>query len=109
LAGLPELGTLNRKQVAALAGIAPPNRDSDLFGVADMSGVGEHILRAVLYMSTLSAVRCNPVIKAFRQRLITVGKKPKVVLTACTRKLHTILNKMVKDQKSWAPRYGEIS
>ena len=90
-----------RKEIAALAGVAPLNRDSGLFrGSRHIWGGRAHV-RAVLYMSTLSAVRCNPVLKIFHQRLIAAGKKPKVALTACMRKLLTILNAMIKNQTSW--------
>ena len=102
IANLPELGSLNRKQIAALVGVAPLNRDSGFFrGTRSVWGGRAHV-RAVLYMSTLAAVRCNPTLKEFHQRLIAAGKKPKVALTACMRKLLTILNAMVRDQNLWA-------
>jgi len=102
ISNLPELGSLNRKQIAALVGVAPLNRDSGFFrGSRSVWGGRAHV-RAVLYMSTLAAVRCNPAMKAFHQRLIAAGKKPKVALTACMRKLLTILNAMVRDQALWA-------
>ena len=102
IANLPELGSLNRKQIAALVGVAPLNRDSGFFrGSRSVWGGRAHV-RAVLYMSTLAAVRCNPALKAFHQRLIEAGKKPKVALTACMRKLLTILNAMVRDQTAWS-------
>jgi transposase len=102
IANLPELGSLNRKQIAALVGVAPLNRDSGFFrGSRSVWGGRAHV-RAVLYMSTLAAVRCNPALKAFHQRLIAAGKKPKVALTACMRKLLTILNAMIRDQNLWA-------
>ena len=102
ISNLPELGSLNRKQIAALVGVAPLNRDSGFFrGSRSVWGGRAHV-RAVLYMSTLAAVRCNPAMKAFHQRLIAAGKKPKVALTACMRKLLTILNAMVRDQVLWA-------
>jgi len=103
VAGLPELGTLTRQQIAALVGLAPLNRDSGtLRGRRTIWGGRAHI-RAVLYMSTLVAVRHNPVLVVFYQRLRAAGKPPKVALTACMRKLLTILNAMVKHQTRWAP------
>ena len=101
LAGLPELGTLNRRQVAALLGLAPLNRDSGRYkGTRSVWG-GRASVRSVLYMSTLSATRCNPVIRPFYQRLIQSGKKHKVAMTASARKLLTILNVMVKTNTPW--------
>ena len=101
LAELPELGTLNRRQIAALAGVAPFNRDSGRFRGKRAIWGGRAEIRSVLYMSTLTAVRCNPVIRAFYLRLISAGKKHKVAMTACMRKLLTILNIMIKNQTSW--------
>ncbi len=101
LAELPELGKLNRRQIAALAGVAPFNRDSGRFRGKRSIWGGRAEIRSVLYMSTLTAVRCNPVIRAFYQRLIGSGKKHKVAMTACMRKLLTILNIMIKNQTSW--------
>lgn len=98
---LPELGTLDRKQVAALAGVAPFNRDSGRFTGKRIVWGGRANLRAVLYMSTLTAVRCNSVIKSFYNRLIEAGKPKKVAITACMRKLLTILNAMVKNNTIW--------
>lgn len=101
IAELPELGTLNRRQIAALVGVAPFNRDSGaLKGKRTIWG-GRAGVRAVLYMSTLTAVRFNPVIKTFYQRLVEAGKPHKVALTACMRKLLTILNTMVKNNTPW--------
>jgi transposase len=101
LAELPELGMLNRRQIAALAGVAPFNRDSGKFRGKRAIWGGRAEVRSVLYMSTLTAVRCNPVIRAFYQRLTRAGKKHKVAMTACMRKLLTILNVMIKNQTSW--------
>ena len=98
---LPELGTLNRKQIAALAGVAPFNRDSGRFTGKRTVWGGRANLRSVLYMSTLTAIRCNPVIKPFYNRLIEKGKVKKVAITACMRKLLTILNAMVKNNTLW--------
>lgn len=101
LADLPELGHLDRRQISALVGVAPFNRDSGtLRGRRTIFG-GRGALRAVLYMSALAAIRCNPVIKAFYQRLIAAGKAHKIALTACMRKLLTILNAIVKSGQPW--------
>jgi transposase len=101
MAKLPELGALSRRQIAALVGVAPMNRDSgQLRGRRSIFG-GRADVRAVLYMAALNAVRCNPVIKAFHQKLRDAGKPPKVALTACMRKLLTILNAMIKAQTAW--------
>lgn len=101
LAHLPELGRLNRKEIAALAGVAPLNRDSGLFrGRRQVWGGRSHV-RTALYMAALVATRYNPVIKSFYQRLLSGGKPKKVALTACMRKLLTILNAMTRAQTSW--------
>ena len=98
---LPELGTLSRQRIAALVGVAPCNRDrGTLRGTRTTWGGRAHV-RAVLSMSTLVAVRYNPVLKKFYERLRTAGKVAKVALIACMRKLLTILNAMVKHQKPW--------
>jgi transposase len=103
LADLPELGQLNRKQIAALVGVAPFNCDSGkMHGKRAIWG-GRACVRTVLYMATLSASRTNPVIKTFYERLIKAGKLPKVALVACMRKLLTILNAMVCSGKPWQP------
>jgi transposase len=106
ITGLPELGTLSRRQIAALVGVAPLNRDSGLFRGKRIVWGGRANLRAVLYMSTLSASRFNPVISSFYRRLIEAGKKPKVALTACMRKLLTILNAMMKNRVQWQAHYA---
>jgi len=106
LASLPELGTLNRKAIAALVGVAPLNRDSGTLRGRRRVWGGRAAVRAVLYMGTLVAVRHNPVLRAFYQRLRAVGKLPKVALTACMRKLLTILNAMLKHQTPWSPAYA---
>jgi transposase len=101
LADLPELGRLNRKEIAALAGVAPLNRDSGQFrGRRTVWGGRSHV-RTALYMATLVASRYNPAIKSFYQRLLSVGKPKKVALTACMRKLLTILNAMMRHQAPW--------
>ena len=103
LAGLPELGALGRRQIAALAGVAPMNRDSGTMrGRRTVSG-GRGRVRAVLYMGALVASQHNPVIRSFYQRLLAAGKPKKLALTACMRKLLTILNSMVKNGKHWNP------
>lgn len=103
LAELPELGTLSRHQIAALVGVAPVARDSGAFRGRRRVWGGRADVRAVLYMATLAAVRCNPLLRAFYRRLTGAGKLPKVALTACMRKLLTILNAMLKHQTPWAP------
>jgi transposase len=101
LTQLPELGTLNRRQIAALVGVAPFNRDSGTMrGKRTIWGGRSHV-RAVLYMATMVAARFNPVIRNFYERLCAVGKAKKVALTACMRKLLTILNAMLKHHASW--------
>jgi transposase len=108
LGGLPELGTLSRGAIAALVGVAPWNRDSGRWRGARRCRGGRADVRAVLYMATLAAVRCNPALRAFYQRLLAAGKRKKVALVACMRKLLTILNAMVKTQTSWMPRPAGI-
>ena len=101
LSQLPELGVLDRKQIAALVGVAPFNRDSGtLRGRRSIWG-GRASVRGVLYMSALSATRSNPTIRAFYQRLRAAGKLPKVALVACMRKLLTILNTMLRCRTPW--------
>lgn len=102
LAELPELGTLDRKQIAALVGVAPFNRDSgSLKGRRSIWG-GRAPVRGALYMATLVATRRNPVIRDFYNRLIAKGKLFKVALVACMRKLLTILNSMIKHKTRWS-------
>ena len=101
LAYLPELGTLDRRQVAALVGVAPFNRDSGtLRGKRTVWG-GRARLRAVLYMGALVASQYNPVIRDFYRRLLAAGKPKKLALTACMRKLLVILNSMLKHRSPW--------
>lgn len=103
LAELPELGTLDRHQIAALVGVAPLNRDSGtLRGKRSIWG-GRAPVRAALYMATLVATRFNPVIRAFYQRLCAAGKPKKLALTACMRKLLVTLNAMIKHRHPWSP------
>lgn len=101
MAELPELGQLNRKQVAALAGVAPHACDSGTLKGKRMVWGGRAALRAALYMATLSAVRCNQVIRALYERLTKAGKPKKVALVACMRRLLTILNAMVRTETRW--------
>ncbi len=101
LADLPELGTLNRQRISKLVGVAPLNCDSgQQRGVRHIFG-GRARVRSMLYMAALTALRFNPVIKEFYQRLIGKGKPHKVALTACMRKLLSIVNLMVRNQTSW--------
>lgn len=101
LARLPELGTLNRKQIAALVGVAPLNRDSGRFRGKRTVWGGRAMVRGALYMSALVATRFNPIIRCFYQRLLACGKPKKAAITACMRKLITILNAMMKHHTSW--------
>lgn len=101
LAELPELGTLDRKPLAALAGLAPFARDSGRWrGQRSIAG-GRKPVRAALYMAALAAIRCNPVIAPFYKRLRAAGKPGKLALTACMRKLLIILNAILRDKKPW--------
>lgn len=101
LAELPELGRLNRKQIAKLVGVAPLARESGTWRGRRVVWGGRAAVRAVLYMAALTAQRVNPVIRAFYQRLRAAGKPPKVALVACMRKLLTILNAMLHRQERW--------
>lgn len=101
VADLPELGQLNRQKIAALVGVAPFNHDSGQHRGKRRIFGGRTSVRSVLYMATLSAIRHNPVIKVFYQRLLKAGKLKKVALTACMRKLLVILNTMVKTGQDW--------
>lgn len=105
IAKLPELGTLNRKEIAALVGVAPFNRDSGKWRGRRSIWGGRGDVRAALYMGTLTAIRWNPIIKAFYMRLVAAGKEHKVAMTACMRKLLIILNAMVKNGTPWQPRF----
>ena len=101
LAYLPQLGTLNRRQITALVGVAPFNRDSGtLRGKRTVWG-GRARVRTALYMGAMVASRFNPVIKDFYQRLLSAGKLKKLALTACMRKLLVILKSMLKNGSSW--------
>jgi transposase len=103
LSTLPELGRINRAQVAALAGVAPfPDDSGTLHGPRKIQG-GRWRLRRVLYVATVAAVRCNPVLKPFYQRLRARGKPPKIALVAAMRRLLLILNAMLKSHTTWRP------
>ena len=101
LANLPELGTLNRREIAALVGVAPYNRDSGALRGKRAVWGGRSRVRAVLYMGALVASRHNPAIRDFYQRLLAAGKPKKVALVACMRKLLVILNAMLKHGSPW--------
>lgn len=106
---LPELGTLNRRRMAALVGVAPLNQDTGHRRGRRAIWGGRASVRAALYMATLVAVRHNPVIRAFYERLRQAGKAPKVALTACMRKVLTILNAMLKHHRPWDPAFAHGS
>lgn len=103
LSELPELGTLNRKEIAALVGVAPMNKDSGAFTGKRRIRAGRPRIRTVLFMAIMSATQSNPKLKAQYQRLLSAGKPPKVALVACMRKLITILNVMMKNGQHWDP------
>jgi len=104
VADVPELGQLNRQEISALVGLAPFNRDSGKHQGKRSIGGGRKSVRSVLYMAALAARRCNPIIKAFADRLTQHGKPFKVVLTACMRKLLVIVNALVKSGQAWNPK-----
>jgi transposase len=103
IAELPELGTLEHRKIASLVGVAPFTRQSGRWHGKAFIGGGRPKVRAALYMATLSAVRHNPVIRAFRERLLAKGKPKMVVMVACMHKLLTILNAILRDRKPWQP------
>ena len=103
LAALPELGSIDRKKIAALVGVAPFNHDSGrLRGKRIIQG-GRDAVRSVLYMATLSATRYNPTSRTFYEHLLAAGKAKKVAIVACMRKLLTMLNAMLRDMQAWNP------
>jgi transposase len=101
IADLPELGRLDRKQIAALVGVAPLNRDSGKMRGKRTTWGGRAKVRCALYMAALVASRHNPVLAAFYQRLVSAGKAKKLAITAVMRKLLTILNAMIRDHRPW--------
>jgi transposase len=101
MGSLPELGRINRKQIAALVGVAPLNRDSGVMRGKRSIWGGRARVRAALYMATLTSTRFNPVIRAYYEHLLKAGKAKKVALTACMRKLLTILNVMIRNNNTW--------
>jgi transposase len=103
---LPEMGSLNRKEIAALTGTAPINRDSGRFRGKRMTGGGRRDIRKLLYMPTLAAIRHNPVIRARYHHLLTKGKEKMVAVVACMRKVLVILNSMVTKKQPWDPDFA---
>lgn len=101
MAELPELGKLNRQQIASLVGLAPFSRDSGQFRGQRAIWGGRAAVRSALYMAAFNARRCNPTIREFADRLRQAGKRSKVILTACMRKLLVILNTMMRNQTTW--------
>ncbi|EKT0983943.1 IS110 family transposase [Salmonella enterica] len=109
LAEVPELGSLSRRQISALVGVAPVNRDSGTMRGRRTIFGGRAGVRTTLYMATLVATRFNPVIKAFYTRLVAAGKPKKVALVACMRKLLTILNAMLRKNEEWNELYHHVA
>lgn len=103
---LPELGQLHRRQVASLVGLAPINRDSGKFRGKRITGGGRANVRTALYMPTLCAIKHNPVIRQFYDHLLQAGKSKMVAVTACMRKLLTILNAILRDKTTWNPNFN---
>lgn len=106
LADLPELGTLTNKQIAALVGVAPFNRDSGKFRGKRRIRGGRASVRNILFMAMLTSIQHNPIIRAAYQRLVANGKHKKVALTACMRKMVTILNAMLRDRSAWSEKHA---
>jgi transposase len=104
---LPEMGRLNKKEIASLVGLAPHNRDSGKStGKATIrTGGGRRCVKAALYVGALTAVRYNPAIRTYYKRLVENGKPKKVALIACMRKLLIIANQMIKEQREWQEDY----
>lgn len=98
---LPELGSLNRKQIASLVGVAPMNRDSGSHEGKRYIRGGRHKVRTVLFVSIMSAIQCHPKLKPMYQRMVAAGKPKKVAIVACMRKQLIILNTMVKNGTHW--------
>ncbi len=103
IAEMPELGQLDRRQIASLAGLAPWTRQSGKWRGKSFTGGGRRSVRTVLFMAAMVAKRCNPALKAFHQRLIDAGKPKMVAIIAVARKLLTILNAILRDKKPWQP------
>jgi transposase len=103
IAELPELGSLDRRKIASLVGVAPFTRQSGRWRGKAFIGGGRRTVRAALFLATMAAVRHNPAIRAFRLHLITAGKPKMVAMVACMRKLLTILNAIARDAKPWQP------
>ncbi|MHC4067727.1 MAG: IS110 family RNA-guided transposase [Planctomycetota bacterium] len=101
IAELPELGTLSRRQIASLVGVAPFNHDSGRYHGQRRIRGGRPSVRQALYMAALAGIRWNPAIRSFHRRLRAAGKPPKIAITACARKLVTILNAMMREQTPW--------
>ena len=104
VAELPELGKINRQQIASLVGLAPFARESGKWKGKRSCFGGRAAVRSVLYMAAVTAKRCNPVIMTLAERLEAAGKPYKVIMVACMRKLLTILNTIARTQQAWAPR-----
>ena len=104
ISSLPELGTISHKSISYLVGVAPLNRDSGRFRGKRKIWGGRTKVRCLLYMAALVAVRFNPLIKAFYERLLKKGKLKKVALTACMHKLLIVLNAMMKNNRVWKPQ-----
>lgn len=109
MAELPELGSLSRREISALVGVAPVNRDSGTMRGRRAIFGGRAGVRTTLYMATLVATRFNPVIKVFYERLLVAGKPKKVALVACMRKLLTILNAMLRKNEEWNESYHQFT
>ena len=105
LALMPELGQINRREIAALAGLAPFTRESGKWKRKSFIKGGRKEARSALYMAALTAARCNPVIRPFYESLVSQGKPHKVALTACMRKMLTVMNAIIRDQKPWIQRH----
>ena len=106
---LPELGKANKKQIAALVGLAPMNRDSGMFQGKRMTGGGRRNIRARLFMPTLVAIKHNPVIRKFYLNLIEKGKAKMTAVVAAMRKLLVILNTMIRNNQKWSPKINKIA
>ena len=104
LSELPELGKLNRKEIAALVGVAPMNRESGSYQGKRRIRGGRHRIRTVMFMAMLSSIQCNPVFKRFYEHLKAQGKLPKVAIIACMRKLIVVLNTLLKNEERWCEK-----